>query len=101
MASRNNYSYELTIHNLKIFTKVSKCDGTSTDLKNVSLDLALLQLWHRLQQQPGFNPRPGNFHMLRVWPKKKRKESVSLEHDEPLVSHPQNGNTSQCLKRTH
>jgi len=36
-------------------------------------DLALLQLWHRLQLQFGFNPWPGNFHMPFVWLKKKKK----------------------------
>ena len=29
-------------------------------------DLALLQLWHRLHLQLGFDPLPGNFHMLWV-----------------------------------
>ena len=27
-------------------------------------DPALLQLWHRLQLQPRFDPWPKNFHML-------------------------------------
>ena len=36
-------------------------------------DPALLQLWHRLHLWRGFNPRPRNFHMAQVWPKKKNK----------------------------
>ena len=31
-------------------------------------DPALPQLWWRLQVQLGFNPWPGNFHMLQVQP---------------------------------
>ena len=27
-------------------------------------DPALPQQWHQLQPQRGFNPQPGNFHML-------------------------------------
>ena len=30
-------------------------------------DLVLPQLWHRPQQQHGFNPWP--FHLTQVWPK--------------------------------
>ena len=33
-------------------------------------DLTLLQLWHRLQLQIGFNPWSWNFHMQWVWPLK-------------------------------
>ena len=29
-------------------------------------DVVLLQMWHRMQLQLGFNPWPGNFHMLWV-----------------------------------
>ena len=36
-------------------------------------DLALLQLWHRLQLWLGFSPWPENFQMLWRWPKKKKK----------------------------
>ena len=36
-------------------------------------DSVLLQLWHRLQLQLGFVPWPGNFHMLKRWPKMKKK----------------------------
>ena len=36
-------------------------------------DLALLQLWHRLQLQLGYNAWPGNVHRLRVWLKKKKQ----------------------------
>ena len=32
-------------------------------------DPALPQQWHQLQPQRGFNPQPGNFHMLWAWPK--------------------------------
>ena len=31
-------------------------------------DSVLPQVWHRVQLQLGFDPRPGNFHMLQVWP---------------------------------
>ena len=34
---------------------------------------ALMQLWHRLQLQLRFDPWPRNFHMLWVWPKKKKQ----------------------------
>ena len=34
--------------------------------------LALLQLWHRLQLQLTFDPWPRNFHILQVWPTKKK-----------------------------
>ena len=37
-------------------------------------DPTLLQLWHRLQLQLGFNPWPRNFHMSRVQPKKEKRE---------------------------
>ena len=37
-------------------------------------DLALLQLWCRLQLHLGFDPWPGNFHVLWVRPKKKKKK---------------------------
>lgn len=37
-------------------------------------DLALLQMWHRLQLGPGFDPWPGNLHMSRMWSKRKKKE---------------------------
>ena len=37
-------------------------------------DLALLQLWHRLHLQLGFDPLPGNFYMLWVQPKKKKRK---------------------------
>ena len=36
-------------------------------------DLALLQLWHRLQLWLRFDPRPRNFHMPRTRPKKLKK----------------------------
>ena len=44
-------------------------------------DLALLQLWRRLQLCFGLNPWTGNLHMLRVWPKKEkqRKEKEKKE----------------------
>ena len=38
-------------------------------------DLVLLQLLHRLQLQCEFSP-PGNFHMLQVWPKKKKAGGI-------------------------
>ena len=34
-------------------------------------DLVLPQLWHRLQLQLRFSPRPEYFHMSQVQPKKK------------------------------
>ena len=36
-------------------------------------DLALLHLWHSLQLQLRFDPWSGNFHMLWIWLKKKKK----------------------------
>ena len=32
-------------------------------------DLALLQQWRKPQMQLGFDPWPGNFHILWIWPK--------------------------------
>ena len=37
-------------------------------------DTALPQMYCRLQLQLRFNPWTWNFHMLRVWPKKKNKD---------------------------
>ena len=37
------------------------------------MGLALWQLWHRLQLQLRFDPRPGNSHMSQVQPKEKKK----------------------------
>lgn len=39
----------------------------------------LLQLWCRLQLQLGFDPWPGNFHVLQVQPK---KGEVVVPHSE-------------------
>jgi len=40
-------------------------------------DLALPQLWHRLQLRLRFHPWPRNFHVPRVWPlNKKKKEKL-------------------------
>ena len=36
-------------------------------------DLAVPQLWHRLQLWLRFNPWPRNFHKPQVWPKKEKK----------------------------
>ena len=41
-------------------------------------DLALLQLWHRLQLQLRFSPWPKNFHMLWMWAKKKERNGDRL-----------------------
>lgn len=38
-----------------------------------SKDLALPQLWHRLQLWLRFDPWQGNFHMLQLQAKKKKK----------------------------
>ena len=35
-------------------------------------DPVLLQLWCRLKLWLGFDPWPGNFHVLRVYPKQKK-----------------------------
>ena len=50
-------------------------------------DLALMQLWCRLQLQLRFNPWPRNLHMLWVQPKKKEKirlwlktESIGIDY---------------------
>lgn len=51
------------------FNKVLKTKQSSLVAQQ---DLALLQLWHRLQLCHGFNPWPGSFHMLGVRPKKKK-----------------------------
>ena len=37
-------------------------------------DLALLQLWLRLQLGHRFDPWPGNFDMLQMWQKKKKRK---------------------------
>ena len=41
--------------------------------KYIKKDLALLQLWHRLQLWSRFDSWLGNYHMLQVWPKPKPK----------------------------
>ena len=43
-------------------------------------DPALSLLWLRLPLQRGFDPWPGNFHMLQVW-WKKGKEKKERERD--------------------
>ena len=35
-------------------------------------DIALLQLWHRLQLWLGFDPWPRKFHMPQAWPKERK-----------------------------
>ena len=37
----------------------------------------MLQLWHRSQLWLGFNPCPKNFHMLHVWPLRKKKKDLN------------------------
>ena len=59
------------------------CEGSVliTGLAQWVKVLVLLQLWRRWQLWPGFNPWPGNSHMLWGWLKKKkkgRKKSLSL-----------------------
>ena len=51
------------------------CGGTDLipSLAQWAKDLALLQLWHRLQPQLRFEPWPGNFHMPCVQPEKRRE----------------------------
>ena len=44
--------------------------GLSPDPVQQVKDLVLPQLWHRLQMQLGFDPWPGNFHMLWVQPER-------------------------------
>ena len=43
-------------------------------------DLVLLPLWRMSQMQLGFDPWPGNFHMLwmQVWLKMEKKKLISL-----------------------
>ena len=53
-------------------------------------DLAFPQLWHRSQLWHGFDPRPGNFHMPCVQPKKKKKKIVSGEKSRNLKKYLKN-----------
>ena len=46
-------------------------------------DPVLLQLWDRLQLCLGFDPWPENFHMPRVWPKKKKKKEKKMTKKMP------------------
>ena len=48
--------------------------GSTPGLVQWVKDLVLLQLWRRSQLGLGFDPWPGNFHMLQVWPGKKKKK---------------------------
>ena len=40
--------------------------------------LVLPQLWHRLQLWLELDPWPRNFHVLRVWPNKEKKERKEI-----------------------
>ena len=42
------------------------------------MDLALPQLQHRSQLQHRFDPWPGSFRMLRVWPKQTNKQIIHV-----------------------
>ena len=52
------------------------CGGASLipSLAHLVKDLALLQLWHRLQFWLRFNSWHRNFHMPQGWPKKKKEK---------------------------
>ena len=50
--------------------------GLSPGLTKWVKDSALLQLWCRLQLRLGFDPWPGNLHMLQVQLKKKGGEGT-------------------------
>ena len=54
---------------IKVWCKNSLVAQLVKDLA-LSVALAGLLLWR------GFDPRPGNFHMLWVWPKKREKHHV-------------------------
>jgi len=43
-------------------------------------DPALPQLWSRLQLRLGFDPWPGNFHMLWAWPKQRNTQNTSEQN---------------------
>ena len=45
-------------------------NGFHPQPRAVVKDLALLQMWRRSKLWLGFDPWPGNFHTLQVWPKK-------------------------------
>ena len=59
-------------------------------------DPALRHLWHKSQRQRRIHPWPGSFHMLQVWPKKKKikiqDKCVSCHHalvqNSPLLPSP-------------
>ena len=57
-------------HIFKKKKSLMKSSFMMQQIKNPVLSLYQLGplLWH------GFSPCPGNFHMLRVWPKKKKKK---------------------------
>ena len=46
-------------------------------------DVALLQLWCTSQLHLGFDPWPGNVHMLWVWPKNKTNKQKPPKQKNP------------------
>ena len=66
----------LTICLVSVLVKVQSLAHSAQWVK----DLALLQLWHRLQLLLRFYPWPRNFHMLWVQPKKKVYDCQDLPY---------------------
>ena len=46
----------------------------------------LLQLWHRSQRWCGFSPWPRSFHMLWVWPEKKKRKKGRKKEGKKVLS---------------
>ena len=78
------------VHGLRI-RLISGTAGSIPGLAQWVEDHALPRRWHRSQMWLRFDPWPGNFHMPRVQPKKKKKK---LYRDEIKM---RTGNLSKWL----
>lgn len=63
---KNNVEFPLWLSGLMIWCCLCGGVGSVPGLVQWVKDLAFLQLWQRSQLRFGFNPWPGNYHMLQV-----------------------------------
>ena len=61
--------------------------GLISSLMQGVKDLVLLLLWHRLQLWHGFDPWPGNFHVLQVWVKKEKTKRKHYKKKQTQAHH--------------
>ena len=66
---------------LRIWCYLSGSVGSISYLMQWIKDLTLLQLWCRSQPWLGFKPWPKNFHMPRLWSKRKQTNTKNLFKD--------------------